>query len=72
MRSPFFENKCNIYLFSFFQTGAEGENVLTRGGREFSLLQLFLPAAFDVTASVILLTGLYLTYVSSFQMLRGE
>uniref|UniRef100_A0A0K8UDJ8 Transmembrane protein C2orf18 n=1 Tax=Bactrocera latifrons TaxID=174628 RepID=A0A0K8UDJ8_BACLA len=51
-------------------TGAEGENVLTRGGREFSPLQLFLPAALDVIASVILLTGLYLTYVSSFQMLR--
>ncbi|XP_053966719.1 solute carrier family 35 member F6 [Anastrepha ludens] len=50
--------------------GAEGENIITRGEREFSPLRLLVPAILDAIASVMLLTGLYLTYVSSFQMLR--
>ncbi|CAD6991457.1 unnamed protein product [Ceratitis capitata] len=61
-------------IFSFLrrrgQMSAEDENILTRGEFELSPLRLFLPAALDVIASIMLLTGLYLTYVSSFQMLR--
>ncbi|XP_036336848.1 solute carrier family 35 member F6-like [Rhagoletis pomonella] len=64
-----------IYKIAYFflqrrGTGAEGENILTRGEREFSPIHLLLPAVLDAIASAMMLTGLYLTYVSSFQMLR--
>lgn len=45
--------------------------MLTRGGREFSPMSLLFPALCDTAASIMLFTGLYLTYATSFQMIRG-
>ncbi|XP_065354996.1 solute carrier family 35 member F6 [Calliphora vicina] len=52
--------------------GSEDTNLLTRGDREFKPLNMLLPAFLDAISTILLLTGLYLTYVSSFQMIRSS
>lgn len=49
----------------------ELEHILTRG-EEFKPLKMLLPSLLETVASILLFTGLYLTYASSFQMIRGS
>lgn len=53
--------------------GSENDNLITRFqvSSEFSKFSFVLPATLDVIASMLLFTGLYLTYASSFQIIRG-
>ncbi|KAH8307673.1 hypothetical protein KR044_008691 [Drosophila immigrans] len=50
---------------------AEQDHILTRGNNEFHPLIMLLPALLRTIASILLFTGLYLTYATSFQMIRG-
>ncbi|KAH8242690.1 hypothetical protein KR032_001185 [Drosophila birchii] len=49
----------------------ELDSILAHGSNEFSPLSMLLPTVLDVVASILLFTGLYLTYATSFQMIRG-
>lgn len=64
----FFSTIC----FYCFQDGSEDTNLLTSGDREFKPINMLLPAFLDAISTILLLTGLYLTYVSSFQMIRSK
>lgn len=62
-------------IFCFLQRrndGSENNNLLTSGDREFKPLNMLLPAFLDALSTILLLTGLYLTYVSSYQMIRSS
>lgn len=61
-----------IFFFTIFQNLSEDEHLLTRGGREVILSKFLLPALLDAVACILMFTGLYLTYASSFQMIRGK
>ncbi|XP_062126558.1 solute carrier family 35 member F6 [Drosophila sulfurigaster albostrigata] len=50
---------------------AEQDHILTRGSNEFHPLVMLLPAFLRTLTSILLFTGLYLTYATSFQMIRG-
>uniref|UniRef100_T1PMU8 Multidrug resistance efflux transporter n=1 Tax=Musca domestica TaxID=7370 RepID=T1PMU8_MUSDO len=50
--------------------GSEDNNLLTSGDREFRPMAMLLPAFLNTITTVMLLTGLYLTYASSFQAIR--
>ncbi|XP_017111213.1 solute carrier family 35 member F6 [Drosophila elegans] len=50
---------------------ADLDNILTQDSSEFRPLSMLLPTVLDVVASILLFTGLYLTYATSFQMIRG-
>ncbi|KAH8280082.1 hypothetical protein KR018_004664 [Drosophila ironensis] len=50
---------------------AELNNILSQDSSEFSPLSMLLPTLLDVISSILLFTGLYLTYATSFQMIRG-
>ncbi|TMW52383.1 hypothetical protein DOY81_002550 [Sarcophaga bullata] len=52
--------------------GSEDTNLLTSGDREFKPSSMLLPAFLDAISTILLLTGLYLTYVSSYQMIRSS
>lgn len=54
------------------QDGSEDTHVLTSGDREFKPLKMLLPALLDAISTILLLTGFYLTYVSSYQMIRSK
>ncbi|EDW66647.1 solute carrier family 35 member F6-like [Drosophila virilis] len=45
--------------------------VLTSGSNEFHPFSMLLPSFLRTIASILLFTGLYLTYATSFQMIRG-
>ncbi|XP_016996860.2 solute carrier family 35 member F6 isoform X2 [Drosophila takahashii] len=47
------------------------DTILTPDSSEFSPLSMILPTVLDTIASILLFTGLYLTYATSFQMIRG-
>ncbi|XP_017041160.1 solute carrier family 35 member F6 [Drosophila ficusphila] len=47
------------------------DSILTPDSTEFSPLSMLLPTVLDAVSSILLFTGLYLTYASSFQMIRG-
>ncbi|KAH8354358.1 hypothetical protein KR084_009009 [Drosophila pseudotakahashii] len=47
------------------------DSILTPDSSEFSPLSMILPTVLDTIASILLFTGLYLTYATSFQMIRG-
>ncbi|KAH8359308.1 hypothetical protein KR093_005723 [Drosophila rubida] len=49
----------------------EQDHILIRGSNEFHPLIMLLPAFLRTIASILLFTGLYLTYATSFQMIRG-
>ncbi|SPP84494.1 solute carrier family 35 member F6 [Drosophila guanche] len=51
--------------------GAELDSILTQVSGEFHPLSMLLPTMLDAMASILLFTGLYLTYATSFQMIRG-
>ncbi|KNC23705.1 hypothetical protein FF38_01213 [Lucilia cuprina] len=62
-------------IFCFLRqrnNGSEDTNPLTSGDREFKPLNMLLPAFLDAISTILFLTGLYLTYVSSFQMIRSS
>ncbi|XP_037952587.1 solute carrier family 35 member F6 [Teleopsis dalmanni] len=64
-----------VFKFVYFllqrrEDGSENEHLVTRGGREFSPISLLLPALLDAIASILMFTALYLTYASSFQVIR--
>ncbi|KAM7361005.1 transport and golgi organization 9 [Cochliomyia hominivorax] len=66
-----------LYKIIFFflrrrNDGSENTNLLTSGDREFKPINMLLPAFLDAISTILLLTGLYLTYVSSFQMIRSS
>ncbi|KAL3270893.1 hypothetical protein HHI36_021405 [Cryptolaemus montrouzieri] len=48
------------------------EHKLTKGNRNFNVFILWLPAFCDMVSTITLLFALYLTYASSYQMLRGS
>ncbi|KAH8417390.1 hypothetical protein KR222_010155 [Zaprionus bogoriensis] len=50
---------------------AEQEHILTRGSNQLHPLSMLLPALLRTIASILLFTGLFLTYATSFQMIRG-
>lgn len=50
---------------------AEQEHILTRGTNQLHPLSMLLPSLLRTIASILLLTGLFLTYATSFQMIRG-
>ncbi|KAM8704132.1 hypothetical protein ACLKA7_008698 [Drosophila subpalustris] len=50
---------------------AEQDHILTRGSCEFHPLSMLLPSFLRTIASILLFTGLFLTYATSFQMIRG-
>ncbi|XP_016961055.1 solute carrier family 35 member F6 [Drosophila biarmipes] len=52
-------------------TIADLDSILTPDSSEFSPLSMILPTVLDTVASILLFTGLYLTYATSFQMIRG-
>ncbi|KAH8313719.1 hypothetical protein KR067_010818 [Drosophila pandora] len=61
-----------IRLFSCRRGGvSELDNILGQESSEFTPLSMLLPTLLDVVASILLFTGLYLTYATSFQMIRG-
>ncbi|EDV30249.1 uncharacterized protein Dana_GF23188 [Drosophila ananassae] len=62
-----------IRVFSCRRGGPVGEldNILGQESSEFTPLSMLLPTLLDVVASILLFTGLYLTYATSFQMIRG-
>ncbi|EDW14062.1 solute carrier family 35 member F6 [Drosophila mojavensis] len=51
--------------------GSESDLILTSGSNEFHPLSMLLPSFLRTIASILLFTGLYLTYATSFQMIRG-
>ncbi|XP_022906156.1 solute carrier family 35 member F6 [Onthophagus taurus] len=59
-------------VYSRRRDGSEDVHVLTKGNRHFNRFILLIPAMCDMTATSIMYIGLNLTYVSSFQMLRGS
>lgn len=61
-----------ILIINFPQDGSENTNLLTSGDREFRPLAMLLPACLSAITTVLLLTGLYLTYASSFQAIRSK
>ncbi|XP_017076870.2 solute carrier family 35 member F6 [Drosophila eugracilis] len=50
---------------------ADLDSILTQDSSEFGPLSMLLPTVLDAVASILLFTGLYLTYATSFQMIRG-
>ncbi|EDV94960.1 solute carrier family 35 member F6 [Drosophila grimshawi] len=50
---------------------SEEDHILIRGSTEFQAFSMLLPSLLRSVASILLFTGLYLTYATSFQMLRG-
>jgi len=65
-----------VYKFLHFFLGRRGDdsenlNLITSGNREFSPKIFILPSLFDVIASTLLLTSLYITNASSWQLIRG-
>lgn len=49
----------------------EQDHILTRGSNELHPISMLLPSLLRTIASIVLFTGLYLTYATSFQMIRG-
>lgn len=61
-------------IYHYYNRKADGSvdsSILTKGARTFNPFVLLLPAMCDMIATSIMYVGLVLTYVSSFQMLRG-
>ncbi|KAH8369468.1 hypothetical protein KR009_011946 [Drosophila setifemur] len=52
------------------QPVGELDSILGQGSSEFSPMSMLLPTVLDVVSSILLFTGLYLTYATSFQMIR--
>uniref|UniRef100_A0A6P4ETL0 Solute carrier family 35 member F6 n=1 Tax=Drosophila rhopaloa TaxID=1041015 RepID=A0A6P4ETL0_DRORH len=50
---------------------ADLDSILTQDRSEFSPLSMLLPTVLDAVASILLFTGLYLTYATSFQIIRA-
>ncbi|XP_030374034.1 solute carrier family 35 member F6 [Scaptodrosophila lebanonensis] len=67
----FFVYKLTYHFVSRRGLGADQDHILTRGSREFQPLSMLLPCCLDTIATILLFTGLYLTYATSFQMIRG-
>lgn len=47
------------------------DSILSQDSSEFRPVSMLLPTLLDAAASILLFTGLYLTYATSFQMIRG-
>lgn len=63
--------KVAYYYYYRKDDGSVDSNSLTKGSQIFNPLILLLPAMCDMLATSIMYVGLNMTYVSSFQMLRG-
>ncbi|XP_013104171.2 solute carrier family 35 member F6 [Stomoxys calcitrans] len=50
--------------------GSEDSNLLTSGDREFRPMDMLLPAFLNTIATILFVSGIYLTYASSFQAIR--
>ncbi|XP_075146414.1 transport and golgi organization 9 [Haematobia irritans] len=66
-----------IYKFTYCilrrrNDGSEDSNLLTGGDRSFRPMDMLLPAFLNTITTIILLTGIYLTYASSFQAIRSS
>lgn len=59
-----------MYIYSQ-PFSAEQEYILTRGTNQLHPLSMLLPSLLRTIASILLFTGLFLTYATSFQMIRG-
>jgi len=73
-RRKFMSNRVNITInitMSFLQLSGEQDHILTRGSNELHPFTMLLPSLLRTIASIVLFTGLYLTYATSFQMIRG-
>ncbi|XP_076627281.1 transport and golgi organization 9 [Colletes latitarsis] len=63
--------KVVYYYYSRRGDGSVDNNTLTKGSQTFNPFILLIPALCDMCATSIMYVGLSMTYVSSFQMLRG-
>uniref|UniRef100_A0A1B0GCX8 Uncharacterized protein n=1 Tax=Glossina morsitans morsitans TaxID=37546 RepID=A0A1B0GCX8_GLOMM len=64
--------KCTYCILRLRGDGSEIVNFFTNGDQDFRPSKMIYPAFLHGIASVLLFTGLYLTYASSFQMIRSS
>lgn len=63
------------FMYCFLRRRGDGSeivNFFTNGDQDFRPTKMIYPALLHSTASTLLFTGLYLTYASSFQMIRSS